>query len=296
MVSLARATVCRYERFSLYNSPYPAHDRGRAIDLYPGTGSGTRAVAGSPVAGEVLDTRTVRCPSRPYAVEHDHLIVVDTGDHLARILHVEPAVEPGDRVAVGDPLGELVRSGFFGRWVDDHVHLGFRPPDANPYRATGSLPVEPAVEVTPLPWDGTGTVVETGPAHALLDAPRRGDATADAAPDGFVALASDGGTPLDGGLVHYAGGGTFADCAGPLSLLGQPIGRADGRDVAWHPIEVVAAVEDGEGDRTRATGLSLFAARVPFGAKLVFQGGHDLAVGDRVAVTLRPSDDPVRLG
>jgi hypothetical protein len=221
--------------------------------------------------------------------------VVDTGAHAARILHVEPSVAPGERVAVGDPLGELVRSGFFGRWVDDHVHLGFRAPDANPYRATGSLPVEPRVEVTPLSWDGTGVVVETGPTHALLDAPRRGDATADAAPDGFVALGSDEGVPLDGGLVHYAGGGTLADGPADLSLLGEPVGRADGRDVTWRPIEVVVTV-DGEGDRTHATGLSLFAARVPFGAKLVFQGGHDLVAGDRVAVTLRPSDDPVRLG
>lgn len=307
MVSLSRATVRRYERFSLYNSPYPAHDRGRAIDLYPGTGRGTRATAGSPVAGEVVDTRTVECPPRPYAVEHDHLIVIDAGDgeHLARILHVEPAVAPGDRVAVGDPLGELVRSGFFGRWVDDHVHLGFRAPDADPYRATGSLPVEPAVEVTPLPWDGTGTVIETGPAHALLDAPRRegNGGVVNPGTEGFVALASDEGVPLDGGLVHYAGGGVLvegADGSGPrnLSLLGQPIGRADGRDVAWKPVDVLVAPPegDGTGDRTRATGLSLFASRVPFGAKLVFHEGHDLAVGDRVAVALRPSDDPIRLG
>ncbi|MFB6191719.1 MAG: hypothetical protein ABEI11_00175 [Haloarculaceae archaeon] len=297
MVSLPRATVRRYERFSLYNSPYPAHDRGRAIDLYPGAGSGTRATAASPVAGDVLETRTVRCPPKPYAVDHDHLIVIDAGEHLARILHVEPTVAAGDSVAVGDPLGELVRSGFFGRWVDDHLHLGFRDSDADPYRATGSLPVEPAVEVTPLAWDGTGTVVETGPEHALLDAPRRPGGRADAG--GFVALASDGGVPLDGGLVHYAGGGVLADGAGDLSLLGQPIGRADGRDVTWDPVDVLvdrAGEGGGAGDRTRATGLSLFASRVPFGAKLVFHEGHDLAVGDRVTVTLRPSDDPIRLG
>ncbi|MFB6177648.1 MAG: hypothetical protein ABEI99_10975, partial [Halobaculum sp.] len=54
-VSLPQAVVDRYRRFSLYNSPYPAHDRGHGIDLYPETNVGV-----SLVAGEVLDTRTVQ--------------------------------------------------------------------------------------------------------------------------------------------------------------------------------------------------------------------------------------------
>ncbi|MFC6730934.1 hypothetical protein ACFQDG_19965, partial [Natronoarchaeum mannanilyticum] len=141
-VTLPEETISRYRRFSLYNSPFDAHDRGRAIDLYPAAGE---TVAPSPVAGEVVDTRTVRAPPKPYAAEHDHLIVVDQGDRIARILHVEPAVEPGESIAVGDPLGELVRAGFFAPWVPNHIHLGFRSADANPYRAAGSLRVEPAV-------------------------------------------------------------------------------------------------------------------------------------------------------
>ncbi|MFC4548866.1 hypothetical protein ACFO3H_00970, partial [Halorussus sp. GCM10023401] len=35
MVALDAEVLARYPRFSLYNSPYDAHDEGCAIDLYP---------------------------------------------------------------------------------------------------------------------------------------------------------------------------------------------------------------------------------------------------------------------
>jgi len=282
MVVLSDAVVGRYERFSLYNSPYPAHDAGCAIDLYPG-GEG----ALSPVAGEVIETRSVRCPPKPYAADEDHLILVDCGEVVARLLHVDPSVEAGDRVRVGDPLGGLVRSGFFGQWVDNHIHLGFRNHDQNHRRATGSLPLEVDVAVAGVRWDGTGEVVETGPTHVRLDRPDSGS-------EGFAAIASDEGVLLDGGLVHYAGGGALRPANGRLSLLGTTIGRADGRDVEWADVSVRVADESGRS--VRATGLSLFASQVPFGAKVVFHGGHDVSVGDRLTVTIEPTTEPIRLG
>lgn len=299
VVGVAHDVIAQYRRFSVYNSPYPAHDRGCGIDLYPETKRGV-----SPVAGEVLDTRTVGCPDRHYAVDHDHLILIDTGSHVARVLHVKPAVEPGEWVAVGDPLGETVRSGFFGRWVDDHVHLEFREPDANPYRATGSLPIRVETRVEPLAWDGTGRVVERGPTHAVLDAPRHSD------PGRYVALASDEGVPLDGGFTHYTGGGRLdrdptqlddGERSGAnerdatedaLHLFGERVGRAAGRTVTWEPVDVVA-----NGDRV--TGLSLFASReADFGVKIVTSGNDhpSFELGEEVAVTVQPSDDPIRLG
>ena len=334
-VRLAASAIEQFRRFSLYNSPYPAHDRGCGIDLYPEMNLGI-----SPVAGEVVDTRTVRCPDQPYAADYDHLIVIDTGAYLARVLHVEPAVTAGDRVAVGDPLGETVRSGFFGRWVDDHVHLEFRPPDANPYRATGSLPLVPEIDVEPVAWDGTGRVVETGQTYAVLDSPTHPE------PGRYVSLASDEGVPLDGGLAHYTGGGRFdgtpgadeplGDTAGTpdpddlatatddsvtetdnlaaatddsttnaggsaadggndvqLSLLDTPVGWALGRTVEWNDLAVFA-------DGRRITGLSLFASReAGFGVKLVSRPAADqpsFELGEKVEVTIEPTDDPVRLG
>ena len=310
-VSVPTEVVERYRRFSRFNSPYPAHDRGHAVDLYPGDGVGR-----SPVAGVVREVRTVGCPDRSYAAAEDHLIVVDLTDEwcdragaphgtVARILHVIPEVSPGDRVAVGDALGPTTRSGFFGQWVADHVHLGFRPPDANPLRASGSLPVRADAPVEPVVWDGTGPVVERGPTHVVVAGPRRGDAGR-----GFAALASDEGVPLDGGLTHYEGGGTFesgepagdADRHAPaangesLSLFGTTIGtrieRPDEPEVGrveWAPVDVRA---NGE----RVVGLSLFADRGGrFGVKVVCPD-REFAIGESVTLDVVPSDDPIRLG
>ena len=282
MVVLSEAVVGRYERFSLYNSPYAAHDTGHAVDLYPGDGT-----VASPVEGEVVGTRTVRCPPKPYAVDTDHLILVDCGNIVARILHVDPAVAAGDRVEVGDSLGRLVRSGFFGRWVDDHVHLGFRNHDQNLRRASGSLPLEVDLSVRGVRWDGTGEVVETGPTHVQLDEP-------DVDGEGFAAVASDEGVPLDGGLVHYAGGGALGTSSEKVSLLGTTVGRVDGRDVEW--VDVAVRVTGEDGSEVPATGLSLFASQVPFGAKVVFHEGHEFSVGDRLTVAVESTTEPIRLG
>ena len=281
MVVLSEAVVDCYERFSLYNSPYAAHDAGNAIDLYPGNGA-----AVSPVEGEVIGTRTVRCPPKSYAVDADHLILVDCGDVVARILHVDPAVEAGDRVEVGDSLGRLVRSGFFGQWVDDHIHLGFRGHDQNLRRASGSLPLEVDLSVRGVRWDGTGEVVETGPTYVRLDEPDFGG-------EGFAAVASDEGVPLDGGLVHYAGGGALRPSSGGVSLLGTTVGRVDGRDIEW--ADVAVRVTDENGNEVSATGLSLFASQIPFGTKVVFHEGHGFSVGDRLTVAVEPTSEPVRL-
>ncbi|MFW5939193.1 MAG: hypothetical protein ACOCQU_01965 [Halolamina sp.] len=295
-VPLPGSLLARYGRFSCYNSPYPAHDYGHAVDLYPDDGT-----APAPVPGEVLATRTVGCPDRPYAVDHDHLIVVDVADDwaggrgaalVARILHVDPAVSPGDVVRAGDSLGETVRSGFFGRWVDDHLHLGFRPSEANPYRASGSLPVEPAVPITGAAWDGTGEVVETGQTFVRLDSPAHPD------PGSWATIAADDGTPLDGGLAHYSGGGAYATddaaTAGSLSLLGTEVGTARHRTAGGVAVDWADVAIDVNGER--ATGLSLFASRGEFGAKIVFHEGHEFAVGDAVRVAIEPAPASIRLG
>jgi len=277
----------RYPRFSLYNSPYAAHDAGAAVDLYPEPREEASHVgnpAPSPVAGEVLDTRTVDAPPKPYAAAHDHLILLDAGEYVARVLHVDPAVESGDSVRIGDSLGSLVRSGFFAPWVDDHVHLGFRAADANPYRASGSVPLalDPALDLRPVPWDGTGTVVETGETYAVLDAP-----THPASGDCFAGL-DGGGCVLDGGLPHYDGGGALGGADGPVSLLDTRVGVAEDRTVSWTDPTVRVrreSPESGESGGNPITGISLFCGRETAGVKLVCPD-HEFAVGDGVTVTI----------
>ncbi|WP_435344514.1 hypothetical protein [Haloarchaeobius sp. HRN-SO-5] len=288
VVTLGPAVLSQYDRLSLYNSPYPAHDRGHAVDCYPGDDC-----ASSPVAGEVLDTVTVRGPPRPYADEDDHLVLVavdvdatpglsaDEDDLVARVMHVDPVVGPGDEVAVGDDLGDLVFPGFFGPWVDPHLHVGFRRPDQHLRRASGSLPVVADVTVDPVPWDGTGDVVAVGETWALLDAPahpRPGTGFV-----GIAATAADGSTAvLDGGLRHYDHGGLFGGADGPVAFLGERVGVAADRTVAWDDVTVRA-----NGDPVH--GLSLFLARDDgFGAKLVCPDAT-FEVGESVAVTVEPT-------
>ncbi len=266
--TLGPEQLFQYYRFSLYNSPFTAHDEGCAIDLYPERG------APSPVAGEVIETKTVTAPSKPYAAEHDHLILIDTGEYVARTLHVDPTVEAGDTVEVGDSLGELVRAGFFAPWVPNHIHLGFRTHEANAYRASGSLPVTATVELTGVEWDGTGTVTDAGETWARLDAPVH-----PAPGEQFAGIASGGGV-LDGGFPHYDGGGVLAGGT-QATLAGQSVGTLADRTVEWDDCTVLA-------NGTPITGVALFCAQDNIGAKLV---GRDLSlsVGAHVDVTVEKS-------
>jgi len=278
VVSLPGSALEQYRRFTAYNSPYAAHDHGRAVDLYP-----TDGTAPSPVGGEVIATESVRAPPQSYAPAKDHLVVVDCGPVVARIMHVDPSVEVGERVEAGDDLGDLVRAGFFARWVPNHLHVGFRRHDQHHLRAGGSLPLDLGVDPVPLEWDGTGTVVEATDSFALLDAPDAGDLD----PGAFAGLAADvdGETAvLDGGFQHYDGGGVHANRTGPVHVLGERVGDAvastgSANDVAWRSLVVRA---NGE----RVHGLSLFCGqRGDYAIKLV---GHDLQfeVGDHVTVAL----------
>lgn len=259
MPTLGDDVLSRYRRFSLYNSPYIAHDSGHAIDLYPADG------APSPVTGTVLNVKTVRAPPKEYAAANDHLILIDTGEWIARLLHVDPVVEPGDAVAVGDSLGTLVRAGFFAPWVDNHIHLGFRPSETNPYRASGSIAIDVDVPIEPLPWDGTGHVTSVGDTYAVLDSPTHPEPGAS-----FVGIESENGV-LDGGCPHYDGGGllqpngfstTHTHDHSGVTLAGTRVGSVDGRDVQWDDIEIRA-------NGTPITGISLFLAHDAFGAKLI---------------------------
>jgi hypothetical protein len=290
-VTLPPATLAPFRRLSLYNSPYPAHDRGHAVDLYS-----DGPTAPSPVAGVVRDTLTVGAPDRPGAADREHLILVDVdagrtglGDRplVARVLHVDPAVAPGDRVAVGDPLGELARSGYFAPWVRNHVHLDVRPPDRNLRRATGSLPLALDVPVEPVPWDGTGRVVERGETWVTLDAPGGSGAGGR-----WAGVAGGSGVALDGGLPHYAGGGAIAapdaDPPATVAVGDAVVGDAASRDVTWRDVTVRA-------NGRPVHGLSLFLGRDGVGVKVVAPG-HGFAVGETVRVSVdadaAPADRP----
>lgn len=271
MITIPSSVANQYERFSLYNSPYPAHESGCAIDLYPSTDD-----AVSPVSGTVQTIKSVQCPEKTYATSKEYLLTIECESYTARMLHINPIVTVGEKINTGDCLGTLIRSGFFNRWVDKHIHLEFRSSAQDTHRASGSLQIEVDVSVTGINWDGAGTICESGSTYILINLPFTHTDS------GFVGLADDDGIALDGGLTHYNAGGTFSPTRGERSLLGTVIGVADGRDIQWYDTSVYI-------NNNEATGLSLFAKRVPYRLKVIFDNGHEFDVGDKVKASVDPA-------
>ena len=103
---------------SFTNSPYYAHHRLAAIDIYPPRGE---REALSPIEGKLLFHKVIG---------GEHVLGFKSGDAYVRILHVKPYLNVGESVYVGDPLGELVWSPTFFVWTDPHIHLEVRPSES----------------------------------------------------------------------------------------------------------------------------------------------------------------------
>ena len=188
-------------RFSFFNSPYPPHRGCSAVDVYPGVSFGCEAP--SPVEGEVVAVRAVRCPwGRGFeASTLDYVVLLrslENPDRWVKVLHVKPRVMVGDVVRVGAPLGFLLRSGFFDFWTDPHVHVEVRSP-SDPIRARGGFTLGRLImldTVNGLPEELRGVVVESKPEYSLISL---NDGLGCGLPvdvDGEVGF-------LDGGIPHY---------------------------------------------------------------------------------------------
>lgn len=268
MVVVPSDVLFTYRYFSLFNSPYPSHSCGQAIDLYPRLQS-----APSPVAGRVCDIRQVRAPEKTYGERFDYLIVIDTGKRYARVLHVEPTVNVGEEVTVGCSLGRLVRSGYFAPWVENHMHLEFREYSADPIRATGSMSIQVEVPIEAVAWNGSGRVVSRSDSFVTLEGPshpRPGRA--------FAGVSCAGGV-LDGGFPHYESGGIHGKTKDEVRFLEERIGSSCGRNVTWDSFRVLA-------NESSVTGISFVLHRDTIRVKLVSDDEIPLDVGEPVSVIL----------
>mgnify|MGYP000103041417 CR=1 FL=1 len=129
-------------RISFFNSPYPAHRKLTAVDVYP-----SRSIACSPVSGEIVFIQKFNPPRKEMfgASSSDYIICIRVSEELvARLLHVKPEVEIGEKVKVGEKLGVLLRSGFFDFWTDPHVHVEIRK-NGDFLRPLGALPLRPLI-------------------------------------------------------------------------------------------------------------------------------------------------------
>ena len=213
-------------RFSFFNSPYQPHRNFSAVDIYPGMGFGCEAP--SPVEGEVVAVRAVRCSGgRGFeASTLDYVVLLrslENPDMWVKVLHVKPSVLVGEVVRVGAPLGFLLRSGFFDFWTDPHIHVEVRSP-SDPIRARGGFTLERLMKldaVNVLPEELRGVVVESKPEYSLISLNNGLGCGLPVDVDGEVGF-------LDGGIPHYGYFGVHLSVkpskGGVVRLCGVKIG------------------------------------------------------------------------
>lgn len=113
------------------------------IDIYPSQLSFGGDVH-SPVSGIVRKIQSFRGHSTlPNVSKLEYLILVQNDNDpsvYTKILHVKPArsLSQGEHIDIGDKIGEYIRSFFFARWTDPHLHCELRPKD-DAVRARGAL-------------------------------------------------------------------------------------------------------------------------------------------------------------
>ncbi|WP_048147989.1 hypothetical protein [Palaeococcus ferrophilus] len=198
--------------WSFYNSPYPAHRLGTALDVY------FPEEALYPLEGGiVVDTRKVRTPSY-IPVREDYLTVIRANGVCLKVLHVRPAVRKGERLTLGDPIGEMVASGFFSPWSNRHAHFELRPCE-DAFRARGAFSLRSLIHPLVLSAKGDEFEVVECHGHYCWARPvKRGEPS-------LTPLLSRG-TPLEGGLPHYRYGALFGK-TGKVSIFGLELPVVD---------------------------------------------------------------------
>ena len=273
-------------RFSLFNSPYPGHRLKSGVDIYPSIVFGGEAP--SPVEGEVLTVRRVKAPRGRGFEDAGYDVVtllrpVDNPGVVVKLLHVDTRLSEGDHVGLGEEVGPLLRSGYYGWGTSPHIHLEVREP-SDPLRARGGHPInvlngfsdaKPVDEIA-------GEVVWTQPEYALM--------RLDSGGAGLTGELDGEPGVVDGGIPYYGwlGFHTERPTVGTVKLLGQPI--ADVKEVKTRA--AIAATRgfrfilDGE----HLLGLSLYITPKPEPIVKILPrkiGGLALSPGDAVSVELK---------
>ncbi len=253
--------------FSFFNSPYPSHKLTTGIDVYPNLNF--MELAPSPVSGEVLQIRKVKAPKGRLFQDAGYDVAVllrsnENKDIVIKLLHMNPCVEVGDWVKVGDFIGSLLRSGYYGWGTSPHIHVEVRRPE-DPLRARGGHQIE---RIQNLHYDTPedeikGVVVDSRDEFTIVELNSENGLVADM-----------GGKPgiLDGGIPYYGWMGVHFDGEFPrghqIKLGGTLIGVINNVGDNWCQARCLDFRF--EVNRKRLRGLSLrLSPKGPASIKLI---------------------------
>jgi hypothetical protein len=110
------------------SSPYPGHVQGGAVDIFGSRKFGSQVR--SPVSGEVaiIDKSKVG-KSRFFESEpYDYITVIKSNEVCVRILHMEPEMEVGAKIKMGDTIGRYIRTPLLPFWSLPHAHVDVKDP------------------------------------------------------------------------------------------------------------------------------------------------------------------------
>jgi len=246
----------REGRYAFYNSPYPAHRLDTGVDIYDGIEFGE--AASSPVGGEVIHIRRVRAPKGRNFRDHGYDVVTllkspEEPGKVVKILHLEPTVRVGEEIEVGQELGRLIRSGYFGFLTAPHIHLEVRN-EGDPLRVRGGIRLNRETKAGERVFldELAGVVVKSSPQYTAveLSGVNRHGLPCDV--EGIPGV-------LDGGIPYYGWHGAHTGSRPPgegyVRLCGEPISKIVSRrekTCTAECLDLSFSVED------TPVGLSLF--------------------------------------
>jgi hypothetical protein len=207
---------------SFTNSPYYAHAHLGAVDLYPAK-QDDRVL--SPVIGRVVGIREIKAQHQDFsrAEENEKLLLISNdAETVTKILHLAPFVGVGDNVDVSEEIGNYVRSGFFGFWTPNHIHVEVRPA-RDPIRARGAylmVPALPESNNNDVAGEGSSdfncATVAANPGFLLLKPSRSVFGRIGGFSGISVIVDEKRNAILDGGFPHYGKGGILVACESRL--------------------------------------------------------------------------------
>jgi len=185
-------------------------------------------------AEEGTVSQILKVPTPKYRVDAatiDWVLIIDLGnDVVLKVLHVKPRVRVGEKVYLGDELGDYVMSGFFLPWSEPHMHVEVRSA-RDPLRVRGAYKLVPTRELlsilgsTECASTNTFRITYVGRSFYLVRPIDGGVICADVGCGKYV---------CDCGIPHYGYGAVVGDLRRnstsgitSIKILGYDVGTAE---------------------------------------------------------------------